>query len=253
MNRLKEISLSLIVLLIFVFAPTISHAQLNSILVGEAAINQEIGAGIDAFIGTDSGINTATDLQTDLNVDTNVEADTDVILEENIFDENTEKDSNSDSSFSLKVNSSGVAVLSSSQVNTESDLDVFSSNVSTKEKEVANINIHSKQEGESEVKVVYRHKGKLLGFIPVAINSTTIVGTKTDAEEAKVRSKLSWWSFLVTNENYVKSEVESRIKNNDTIKTNARVDSSAQAKAQIAEVVIAEMAAHADAQASINR
>lgn len=153
---------------------------------------------------------------------------------------------------SFKINSSGVAVMSSSQINSEKDLDIFSDNVSRKNDEVANVDINSGEEGESEVKVIYRHKGKFLGLIPITIKSTTVVETTTD-EETEVRSNLSWWSFLVTEKNHAKDDIESSIKNNTTIKSNTMVNASAEAKAKVAEVVIAEVRASANTQISIDK
>lgn len=239
MKKLIDTIIGLIVLSIFVFVPMISQAQLNSILIGEEKTNINSTNTVDTIIENDLIINTKTDENTSPNL----------ALEESLEDD---EGLDSNSNFSLKINSSGVAVLSSSQVSSEDDLDVFSANVSAKDKEIANVDINFSKEGESEVKVIYRHKGKLLGFIPVAINSTTVVENKNDSE-TEVRSKLSWWSFLVTDQNYAKADVESSIKNNNAIKANAKVNSSAQAKAQIAEVVIAEVEAHANAQASTDK
>ena len=237
------------VLSAFVLAPIISYAQLNTNLTGDvtADIDSAIDANVDAStnvdtsVGTDSGVNSNTD------VNTGVE----IYLGDGSQDDR-ETESNSESNTSLKVNSSGVAVVSSAQVSSESDLNIFSANVSAKDKKVAKVDINSGKDGESEVKVVYRNKGKFLGFIPVTIKSTTVVKVKADAE-VEVRSKLSWWSFLVANENYTRADIESRIKNNTTVKANARVSASAQAKAQIAEAVIAEVVANANTQVSVNK
>src|SRR3989344_4082349 len=249
MKKLTKTGVSLMVLSAFVLAPIISYAQLNTNLTGDvtADIDSAIDANVDAStnvdtsVGTDSGVNSNTD------VNTGVE----IYLGDGSQDDK-ETESNSESNTSLKVNSSGVAVVSSAQVSSESDLNIFSANVSAKDKEVAKVDINSGKDGESEVKVVYRNKGKFLGFIPVTIKSTTVVKVKADAE-VEVRSKLSWWSFLVANENYTRADIESRIKNNTTVKANARVSASAQAKAQIAEAVIAEVVANANTQVSVNK
>lgn len=243
MKKITETRVSLMVLLVFVFTPLISHAQLNSILIGETTTNQ--GSIIDAEVDT------LLEIEQDINLKNEVNADINIDVENGLIN-NIESESNSNSNVLLKINSSGVAVLSSSQVNSVSDLDVFSSNIKAKEKEVTSVNINSLKEGETEVKVVYRHKGKLLGLIPVAINSTTVVETRDDAE-TEVRSNLSWWSFLVTDQNYTKADIESSIKNNNTIKANAEMNSSAQAKAQVAEVVIAEVKANANAKTKIDK
>src|SRR3989344_4229299 len=250
MKKLTKTGVSLMVLSAFVLAPIVSYAQLNTNLTGDvtadidSAIDANVDAStnVDASVGTDSGVNSNT------YVNTGVE----IYLGDGSQDDK-ETESNSESNTSLKeVNSSGVAVVSSAQVSSESDLNIFSANVSAKDKEVAKVDINSGKDGESEVKVVYRNKGKFLGFIPVTIKSTTVVKVKADAE-VEVRSKLSWWSFLVATENYTRADIESRIKNNTTVKANARVSASAQAKAQIAEAVIAEVVANANTQVSVNK
>ncbi len=236
------------VLSAFVFAPIASHAQLNANLIGDVAadLDSAIDANVDANINVDTSVGTDSSIKSNTDVNAGVEIDIG-----NDSENEGRVESNSDSNTSLKVNSSGVAIISSAQVSSESDLDIFSANVSAKDKEVAKVDINSKN-GESEVKVVYRHKGKFLGFIPVTVKSTIVVEAKAGAE-AEIHSKLSWWSFLVVKKNYAKAELESRIKNNATVKANARVNASAQAKAQVAEAVIAEVTAHANVQASVNK
>ena len=102
------------------------------------------------------------------------------------------------------------------------------------------------------MQVVYRHKGKFLGFIPVTFTSTTSVESQADAT-VRVRSNASWWTFLVVQKNYTKAGVESKIKNNAKVQANAKINASAQAKAEVAEAVIAEVAANAAATASVNK
>ena len=237
------------VLSAFVLAPIISYAQLNTNLTGDvtADIDSAIDANVDASTNVDTSVGTDSGVNSNTYVNTGVE----IYLGDGSQDDR-ETESNSESNTSLKVNSSGVAVVSSAQVSSESDLNIFSANVSAKDKKVAKVDINSGKDGESEVKVVYRNKGKFLGFIPVTIKSTTVVKVKADAE-VEVRSKLSWWSFLVANENYTRADIESRIKNNTTVKANARVSASAQAKAQITEAVIAEVVANANTQVSVNK
>jgi len=229
MKKVTGIGVGMMMLSAFVFAPIASQAQINAVVAGEATAN------------LDSEVDTNVDAKIDAGVDANTNVDT-----------SAKAESSADSNSNLKINSSGVAVITAAQVSSESDLETFSANASSKNKAVAKVDINSDNNGESEVKVIYRHKGKFLGFIPVTIKSTVVVEAKADAE-AEVRSNLSWWSFLVAGKNYAKADLESRIKSNATIKANARVDASAQAKAQVAEAVIAEVTAHANAQASLNK
>jgi hypothetical protein len=132
-------------------------------------------------------------------------------------------------------------------------LDVFSSNASTNEESVAEVNINSDNDGESQVEVSYEHPGKFLGFIPFTVKSTAVVKTKANGE-TEVKTRKPWYSFLITSENKARVDIESRIKNNSTVKSNAKVNASAEARAKVAEAVVAEVAASAKArsEASIN-
>lgn len=190
--------------------------------------------------------------QIGINVSGSTTADTSVGVYSNSNSDSEANEEDPDSQASLKINASGVAVISSSQVNSEADLKIFSSNILTKEKAIAKVDFNSKKDEKSEVRVVYKHKGKFLGFIPVTIRSTTVVEAKANVE-TEVRSRLSWWSFLVADENYTQADLESRIKSNTTVKANAKVNASASANARIAEAVIAEIEANANAQTSINK
>lgn len=140
----------------------------------------------------------------------------------------------------LEVNSEGVAVIASTQVNSYADLQVFSENMIIRNSNVANVVVSSDVDEESKVVVVYKHRGKLFGFIPVTIKSVTSVEAEVD-NTINVNSGLSWWSFLVAQENYSKAELESQIENNSTVQTNMKVDASASAKARVAEAVISEI------------
>ena len=146
----------------------------------------------------------------------------------------------------LGTDSLGGTISSSAQVATDADLEIFSANVATQNENVARVDIVA-----DEVKVVYRHKGRLFGFIPVTVKSTTSVEFQADAE-AEINSRLSWWSFMVAGKNYSRTEVESRIENNATIMANAQADTSASARASVAEAMIAELEAAAAASGSAN-
>ena len=216
MKKIIMINEGLLIILSLVFMPVMSHAQIG------------------------------------INVSGSTTADTSVGVYSNSNSDSEANEEDPDSQASLKINASGVAVISSSQVNSEADLKIFSSNILTKEKAIAKVDFNSKKDEKSEVRVVYKHKGKFLGFIPVTIRSTTVVEAKANVE-TEVRSRLSWWSFLVADENYTQADLESRIKSNTTVKANAKVNASASANARIAEAVIAEIEANANAQTSINK
>ncbi len=190
------------------------------------------------------------DVNTGANYSTSVESDSKVeITNTTIQSSNTEVEVDSDTDAELKLNVFGIAVVSATQVNTDADLKVFSENVTKKNGNVAKVEVSAEGKTESEVKVIYRHRGKLLGFIPVTVRSKTEVLAEADANLA-VSSHLSWWSFLVAKTNYDRAELESQIRENTIVKANAKVDASAGAKARVAEAVIAEIQAQAMTQLS---
>lgn len=152
---------------------------------------------------------------------------------------------------SLKVNLLGVPVVSSTQVSSDADLEIFSENAVAKNDNVSKVMISSEDQ-DYQVVVVFKHRGKLLGFIPVAIRSTTEVMAEENEDAVEVDSHLSWWGFLVAGENYDEAELESRIKSNAMIRANVKADASASAKARAAEAVIAEVQTHASTQIALN-
>lgn len=241
MNKIGKTGVSLMVLSAFVFAPIASHAQLDANLTGDA--KAQVDSAVDANVDANTNVDTSVDTDSSINSETNINSDT----KANVGSENR---SEATMNGSLRINSLGVAITSSSQVKNDEDLEIFSSNLSAEE-DVAKVEIES-DDDESEIEVVYKHRGRLFGFIPITLKSTTIVEAKSNSE-IEVRAKMPWWAFLVAKKNYVKSELETKVKNNSTVKANASVNSSAEAKAKVAEAVIAEVAAHANAQAKVNK
>lgn len=145
-----------------------------------------------------------------------------------------------------------VKILSSAQVSNQADLETVSVNVIANNENVADINIEDGANGESEVEVKYKHKGRFLGMFDINVTSNTTVTAKSGMD-AEVDSSLSWWSFLITDVNYNEETLESSIKSNTAIKTNAQINASANAKAVIAETLIAELQVNAAANTTINQ
>jgi hypothetical protein len=224
MKQTQQAGIGLLILSAIIFAPAATFAQVGATVVGDTSVG--IGEAVDASVTTSADVNVSDSASTSTQGEVAAETNTDS---------------------SLKVNESGIAVVSALQVGTDADLNIFSSNVKAKDKSVERLDINSGPDGTSKVKVVYRHKGKLLGIFPVTIKSTTTVEGSAN-EEVKVNSGLSWWGFLVSNKNYAKADLESKIKQNATVKTYAKANATAQAKAQVAEAVISEVEANARAE-----
>ncbi len=141
---------------------------------------------------------------------------------------------------------SDIKILSSAQVSSNTDLETFEVNVVANNENVEDISIEDGANGESEVVVSYKHKGRFLGLFDVNVTSNTTVTAKSGVD-AEVDSSLSWWSFLVTDVSYNEETLESSIKSNTAIKANAQVNATANAKAIIAETLIAELQVNAAA------
>jgi len=161
----------------------------------------------------------------------------------------------SEATGSLEVNTNGTAVTSAVQMQSDVDFDVFRKNIQMSNKAVANIETNVAGRGldtaAAHVSVAYKHSGRLFGFIPVTLISNTSVYTSEEGE-TDVQVRLPWWSAFVVKAHYAQTELETRIQNNATVSANAHADASAQAKAHVAEAMIAEIQAHIDAQASLN-
>ena len=152
-------------------------------------------------------------------------------------------------STNLEVNADGISITASTQVNSYADLEVFGENTTKRNSDVSKVVASSEGDEEAKVVVVYKHRGRLFGFIPVTIKSVTSVEAEAD-NTLTVNSGLVWWGFLVAKENYSKADIESRIESNSTVKANMTLDASASAKAKVMEAVISELRLNAMASAS---
>jgi len=227
MKSPKLFKSTLVLVLSLMFAPIVSMASVGTVLDADTSLNSNANTGSSSI---DAGVNV------NLGATSSSSSSTNSMTTEG------------DSDLALKLNTSGVAVRNSSQVSSNDDLDIFSTNVTMEKEKVDEVRINSSGNDETKVAVVYKHKGKLFGFIPVTIKSTTAVMAKANADTA-VESHLSWWSFLVTGENYNRKDIETEIRNNAIIMENAKADASASAKARVAEAIISEVDAYASAKA----
>ncbi|MFA7216579.1 MAG: hypothetical protein WC095_01185 [Candidatus Paceibacterota bacterium] len=243
MKNLMIKGVSLLALLAFVFAPIVSNAELDANVIGSVDLVSKTNDNVlDVKIDTDTNVGTSVDTDNDgkVMVDTSSGSTSNQVKAE------------SDTNSALKINTLGIAITSSSQVKSDADLEIFSSNVSVEKEKVDKVEIKSDEDGESKVEVVYKHRGRLLGFIPITLKSTTSVEANSDSEIV-VKTRMPWWSFLVGKVDYSKTDIESKIKNNETVKANAKANASAESKAKVVEAVIAEVQADVDAQASLNK
>lgn len=219
---------SLMLLTAFSVMPLASHAQINTSLDGGI-----YGASDGVLYATTNTVVDVDMTSTSTNSDIGINSELDIYP-------------------SLKLNSSGVVVTSANQVSSDADLEIFTENISIKDPSVTKVEVVSESDGKSEIEIAYAHKGKFLGFLPVHINSTTVVEVEENGE-MKVHSRLPWWSFLVAKQNYNKDDVESRVRNNEIVKANAQANASATSKAKVAEAIIAEVEASANTEVGVNK
>ncbi|MBI5138747.1 MAG: hypothetical protein HZA95_03035 [Candidatus Vogelbacteria bacterium] len=220
-----------------------ANAQIGTKLNAETGVSGSVNALVNTKVNTDVD----GEFKANVNKSPNAEVGAEGTSEESESAIRSEAQVGTDAEIKLKVNASGIAITSSSEVATDEDLKVFSSNIKSKNKAVVSVEENSAD--SSPVKIVYKHTGKLLWLIPVTIESTTVIEAKSDTE-AEVRSSLPWWGFLVAGENYNSAALEARIRNNERIMANAKVNANARAKAEIAEAVIAELNASANSETS---
>lgn len=238
-NRKMTKNLIIFSLLFFVL-PFVSFAQIG---VGNEA---ELGAVVVATTGTGADIEIDVDagVEVDAGAEAGVRSETEVESETRA----EERRSQAQSKATIKANSLGVVVTSSAQVNSEEDLEVFANNVSVEVDDVVSVSVSS--DNGSRTVVVYNHKARLFGFIPVSVRSTTEVEAGAEGE-TEVRTSFPWWSFMARGAGEAKSDIETRIRNNADVRANVGVEASAFARARVAEAVIAELEFYTRAEASI--
>lgn len=214
-----------------VFAPVLSYAQV------------EVNGEADGFLNATTGL-VATPTEATIDVDAGVETDTEVEI--GTSESEVETDTETSTDVSLRLNAEGIAVVSPSQVNNSSDLEVFAHNTMARDERVEDIEVETTAEAKSEVEVVYKHGSRLFGLVPVTLKSKTVVVSGNG--ELEVDSKLSWWGFLVTDKDRIENEIITRVRDNATIMMSTEYEANASAQAEIAAAVITELDSYSSLQ-----
>ncbi len=233
MKKLTYSGTTIAALTALVFAPALSYAQV------------EVNSETEGFLNASTDL-VATDTEAMVNVDTNVEVDTEAETSTSIED----VDIATNTELALVLNAKGVAVVSPSQVNNSTDLEVFAENTIIREEQVKDINFETTGETRSKVEVIYKHQGQLLGVVPVTLQSKTTV-ERVD-NELEVDAKLSWWGFLVTDKNRIENEIATRVRDNATIMMTTEYETTASAQAEIAAAIVTELNSYSSLQVSNN-
>lgn len=108
---------------------------------------------------------------------------------------------------------------SSAAVDTESSLQSYIAATMQ-----ADPNVDEVQASSDSVAVLYKVPAKFLGFIPVSVSATTMVGS-----DGSVTIRYPWWAFLFATDDQLKTQIESRVDAALQSDANFSATSSAQA------------------------
>jgi|AntAceMinimDraft_13_1070369.scaffolds.fasta_scaffold13573_2 hypothetical protein len=236
---------------LFIFSifivPAIAVAQLELDIDSTTKIPASLSAETNTVIQNKDNEEIFLDAVVDVNSEVLLGDDTEGNTKIESFSQidSEEKSENSlGNSLELSINNSGIAITSSTQVESDTDLKVFTDSIITENKDIERAEINSyinvNNQKVSDISVRYKHKAKLFGFIPVNIISQTTLRAEGN-KAANVDVSTSWWSFLTTKRTVSSTELKSRIESNSQIINNASVDASTRVKAMIIENMITEI------------
>lgn len=224
MKKFTHSSTAVIALSVLAFSPILSYAEVE--------INSEANGYLTAT--TDL---VATPTEANIDIEADVETNTETEIKNNESEAETTTKTNTD--VSLRLNDEGVAIISPSQVNSSSDLDIFTYNTMARDERVENVQVETTAEAKSEIEVVYKHQSRLFGLMPITLKSKTVVVSGNG--ELDVDAKLSWWGFLVTDKARIENEIATRVRDNATVTMSTEYEANAAAQAEIAAAVISEL------------
>lgn len=138
----------------------------------------------------------------------------------------------------LNTNTSGIEVMSASQVTSDADLSVFSENLIVRDPNVVEANASAAGSAD----LAYYHHGRLFGFIPVKVKARTWVTTDTDGN-VSVNTTMPWWSGLVAGTGNIRTDVDTSLESSASVSADIRASADAKARARILEAIAD---AHAD-------
>jgi hypothetical protein len=141
----------------------------------------------------------------------------------------------------LETNSAGIAIISSEQVVTEEDLEVFEDNMKILNPNIGLILTDTDQDGMVTISVDYIHPGKFLG-VPVTYRSiTTVMSTTTTNSLPYIDSRFSFLSSFVSDKKVDNQKIIDRVASNPIVQTETTPDASPRAQARIAEAIATEL------------
>jgi hypothetical protein len=132
----------------------------------------------------------------------------------------------------LQSNGLGIEIISSTQVSSDADLEVFSDNLKVRDEGVADSNAQAA--GSADLS--YYHRGHLFGLIPIKVKARTWVTTNENGT-VQVNTTMPWWSAFVTGTGKVRSEVDGRLASSETLSADVRASADAAARARVLEAI----------------
>lgn len=208
-----------IFVMLTVLGMVIPHAALAQIQINT---NSETSAEYELQGETDT---TESNANGSIIADTNVSAGVDA---------NSDTESNTDSEGELRL---GTSTMTSADVNTEADLQMFVQDWETNNSAIADVDVQT-QEGETVILVRHNHDARLFGFMPVTIESETEVHTTSNGE-VRTDVRFPWWISLTSRNDINETELESKI--NARVQAYAQVTPTSQVHAQVIEGIHSEM------------
>lgn len=141
------------------------------------------------------------------------------------------------------ISAQTTSITRSDQVTTEEDLQAFAENIEILNEKIEDVTATTNPDGSTEISVSYVLPGRFLGLFPANLKIiNTVYSTPADVPE--VNTSPSFWSGLVSSGNTTNidySSIETRIKNNQVVLNETKVNATPQAKARVIEAVVSEL------------
>ncbi len=202
-------------------------------LAGVAVLPLAASAAYDSSAGVTGSVNVGGSASgTSAGVEVGADADSSVRSDDTSTDDSGTTSGSAGLTGGLRTNALGIEVVSSGQVQTAGDLEVFSENMRERDENIANAN--ARAAGSADL--TYYHKGKLFGLFPVKVKTQTWVTSETDGT-VSVNTTLPWWSGFVTGTGKVRSEVDAALANSASLSADMQASADAAARARILDAI----------------
>src|SRR3989344_8631257 len=116
---------------------------------------------------------------------------------------------NAGASLNGSVNSSST-LGTNTVVSTEEELAIFESNLKATDTNIEKVDMTS----ENQVEIEYKHKGRLFGFIPIRVKSTTKVVANSEGQ-VNTETRMPWWNIFVAGTGDIDTEVNQSLSSID--------------------------------------